>query len=203
MRILWFISAFFIILTSCNNFICRKAQPLDTLNQKVISGYFDTLNVRKFKTRINFKTTEMTGILIIKKLNDNIMAGSFINEFGIKGFDFTINANHARLGYIFTKLNKWYIRRTLETDLHFMFSKPELNATCSINDTSVYVATIKPSLHYVYYFGKSTGNERVDMYKGAHKISSMYKYNDEFPGVLLKMAHTNGSLRYELSEIKN
>lgn len=203
MRILWFVSAFVFILTSCNNFICRKIQTENTANQKDISAFFDTAHVRKFKTRINFKTTELSGILIYKKMNDSVSAGSFINEFGIKGFDFTVSESRARLGYVFRILDKWYIRRTLETDLHFIFSKPKLLTTCSINDTSAYVANISRSLHYAYYFVKNKDVERAAMYKRTRKISNLLQYHNALSGLEFKMEHTDGSLSYELSEIEN
>jgi hypothetical protein len=203
MKTLWFVSAFVFILTSCNNFICRKVQTENTANQRVIPWFLDTLNVRKFKTSINFKTTELSGILIYKKMNESTSAGSFINEFGLKGFDFSVTQSRARLGYIFRNLDKRYVRRTLETDLHFIFSKPILLTDCLINDTPAFVAAISSSLHYVYYIADNKDIERAEMYKRARKISTLKQYYDKSAGLVLKMEHNDGSLSYEFSEIKN
>jgi hypothetical protein len=206
MRVLWFVSLLVFILTSCSNFVCRKSQTennANTANRKVLSGFFDTLSVRKFKTTINFKTTEMSGILIYKKMNDSTSAGSFVNEFGIKVFDFTLTQNQARLQNVFRKLDKWYIRRILETDLHFMFIKPKLLTPCSKSDTTVSVATIRPYLHYVYYNVDNKNPGRADLYKRAHKISSLQQHFGELGELVLNMEHTDGSLKYEFCEIKN
>jgi hypothetical protein len=203
MKTLWFVSAFVFILTSCNNFICRKVQTENTANQRVIPWFLDTLNVRKFKTSINFKTTELSGILIYKKMNESTSAGSFINEFGLKGFDFSVTQSRARLGYIFRNLDKRYVRRTLETDLHFIFSKPILLTDCLINDTPAFIAAISSSLHYVYYIADNKDIERAEMYKRARKISILKQYYDKSAGLVLKMEHNDGSLSYEFSEIKN
>ena len=203
MKTLWSVNAFVFILISCNNFVCKNAPTDITADHKVISGFSDTLNVVKFKTRINLKKAELSGILIYKKMNDSTSAGSFINEFGLKGFDFTVDRSRARLGYVFRNLDKSYIRKTLETDLHFMLSKPKYFTICLINNTSAAVSTISNYLHYVYYFPKNKYFEKADMYRRARKISSLQQYYTESEGFVIKMEHNNGTLRYELSEIKN
>ena len=203
MKILWFISSSIIILTSCSNFICRNAPTESLAIRKPMFGANVSVNVRKFKARINFKTSEMTGIIICKKISDSTSAGSFINEFGIKGFDFSITGSRAKLGYTFKKLDKWYIRRTLENDLHFMFYVPTLNKVCFVNDSLAYVANISHKLNYVYYITVDNKTEHADMFKGSRKTSSLQKYYDDMLDLVLKMRHVNGSLNYEFYEIKN
>jgi hypothetical protein len=202
MKILWFISSIVIILTSCNNFICRNAPTENVPNQNIMTGIFDTINVRMFKTRINYKTTLMTGIIICKKITDSSSAGSFINEFGIKGFDFTITDNQAKLGYTFKKLDKWYIRKTLETDLFFLFSRPKSSTICFVNDSQAFVVNTNHNLHNVYYVMKDNKIEHADMFRRARKISSLHQYYDKL-NLVLELEHFNGSLRYDLFEIKN
>jgi hypothetical protein len=201
MKTLWLISTFLIILSSCNNFVCRQAPTQITADQKVISGFLDTLTVIKFRTTINFKKNGLSGILILKKMTDTTSAGSFINEFGLKAFDFSVDQDRTKLGYTFRKLDKWYIRRTLETDLHFIFSKPGHFATCLINKTPAAVYSIGSSVHYVYYIPESPEVERAEMYRKGRKVSGLQQFHSVTYGYRLIMEHTNGSLRYELSEI--
>lgn len=203
MKILLFISSSLLFLTSCSNFICKKATGERVVSQNVMFGSNDTVIVRKFRATINIKTAEMTGILITKKTNDSTSAGSFINEFGIKGFDFIITERGAKLGYTFKNLDKWYIRKMLEKDLHFMFYKPDLKSVCYVNDTLAYVVNISPRVHYVYYITGENNTEHADMYKRARKSSSLQKIHDDKQEMTLKMRHLKGSLRYEFYEIKN
>jgi hypothetical protein len=200
---LWFASSFFLILGSCSNFICKNSQTENIAGGNAQPFFTDTVNVIKFKSRIIYKTSDISGILILKKMNETTLTGGLINEFGIKGFDFSITENHARLGYVYKNIDKWYIRRILETDLHFLFSKPVYQSKCSINDTSVYITTISPSLHYVYYTVNGKNPERADMYKGAHKIASLRQYMNEQSEVVLEMKYTDSSLSYSFCEMKN
>jgi hypothetical protein len=203
MKNLLFVSSFLLILTSCNNFVCKNMQTEIPVNKNVTTSLFDSVNVLKFKSIIRYKTSEISGILILKKINDNTLAGGFLNEFGINVFDIVIDDNRAKLGYVFKNLNKWYIRRNLETNLHFMFSKPRLQAVCSINDTLVYLATVNRSLRYVYYFNGEKKSNRADMYKRSYKVATLHQYTNELAEVVLRMKYTDGSLSYEFCEINN
>ena len=113
MKNLWFVSSFILVLISCNPFICKNIQTNNGANINAAVSFSDTLAVRRYKAKINYKTTEITGILICKKINNSTLAGVFINEFGIKGFDFTLTETGAKMGYVFKNLDKWYIRNIL------------------------------------------------------------------------------------------
>lgn len=63
----------------------------------------------------------VSGICVIKA-NQNGLAGSLVNEFGIKALDFTYDAvsHKVKLHSIIKFLDKWYIRRILRKDLSLL-----------------------------------------------------------------------------------
>lgn len=201
MKNLLFVSSFILVLISCNSFICKNIQTNNSAIQNSAVSFSDTLPVRRYKAKINYKTTEITGILICKKINNSTLAGVFINEFGIKGFDFTLTETRAKMGYVFKNLDKWYIRKTLEADLHFLFSRPKLQSMCTINDTMVYLVPVTRKLHYVYHLTSKGGMKKVDMYKGGHIIATMNQYTNNLSENVLNMKHKDGMLNYEFCEI--
>ena len=75
----------------------------------------------KFKTLISFQDAQLSGILVAKS-QLHVIHGAFVNEFGIKGFEFTVICNTASVKNLMKPLDKWYIRRTLSDDLAFIFS---------------------------------------------------------------------------------
>lgn len=70
---------------------------------------------------IRIKNTVFTGICLLKKDNEG-WRGAVMNEFGAKAFDFTVTSQGCKLLHIIPQLDKWYIRRTMASDLYFLFA---------------------------------------------------------------------------------
>ena len=58
--------------------------------------------------------------MCILKKSDNSWRGTLMNEFGVKAFDFIVTPKKCELLHTISMLNKWYIRRTIAADLHFL-----------------------------------------------------------------------------------
>ena len=201
MKNLWFLSSLVLVLVSCNSFIGKNIQNSIVVNQSKEGSRSDTLTVRQYKTKISFKTTEITGILICKKVKEDTLRGAFINEFGIKGFDFTLTEKGAKMGYMIRNLDKWYIRKTLGKDLHFAFYLPKDLSMCTVNDTTVYVATVNRRLHYVYHKASENSIFRADRYKRGRKTATKELYTNDKSQNAIRLRHADGAIQYEFSDI--
>ena len=201
MKNLWFASSLVLALTSCNSFICKNIQNSIAVNQNVASGFSDTLTVKQYETKISYKSTEITGILICKKVKEDALRGVFINEFGIKGFDFTLTAKGVKMGYVFKNLDKWYIRKTLGKDLHFVFYQPVDLSMCTVGDTAVYVAAVNRRLHYVYHKANENSMVRVDRYTAGRKTATMERATNVKKQNVIRLRHTDAALQYEFCNI--
>ncbi len=95
---------------------------LITFAQKVDNVYILPHNEKltKLHTEISFNKNFITGIIAYKLRNDTLM-GAFINEFGIKGFEFKCIDNKFEFINFIKPLNKWYIKKVLKDDLAFVF----------------------------------------------------------------------------------
>jgi hypothetical protein len=195
MRNLLFIS--FIFLLSCNrNF--GKISECGALNNKAVKFTADT-TVYKFRTRITYKTLDISGILIYKKMDNGTFAGTFINEFGIKGFDFTMKEKKAKMGYMIKNLDKWFIRKTIASDLHFVLSQPLLQKCCVVNDTTVFVQSL--GYRKKYFFYTQNGFVTKANYIVGNKQKAVLEINGKDKPIRMNMRHTNGILKYEFLEI--
>jgi hypothetical protein len=100
------------------------ASCVTTRNNAVVelsgSPLFDTTEVSKYRVLIKTGQAEITGILILKYIDDE-WRGSLINEFGIKAFDFIAPKGKCKLQNTISFLDKWYIRKTVEGDFAFLF----------------------------------------------------------------------------------
>jgi hypothetical protein len=83
---------------------------------------FSLTDVNTYRLRIKTPQVEMSGVMMVKYM-DNEWRGSLINEFGVKAFDFIVKKQKCRLLNTVSLLNRWYIRKTIERDLFFLFGK--------------------------------------------------------------------------------
>lgn len=90
---------------------------------------FDEDGMARIQLELSARGQEITGLCLMRK-TDGVLRGSVVNEFGIKAFDFTYQPSKGKtkLSSVVSFLNKWYIRRTLQRDLSFLFRQ---TASCS------------------------------------------------------------------------
>lgn len=76
----------------------------------------------KYTVNITFKKGYITGICAVRDMGDEV-AGSVINEFGIKAFDFIYNKRKrkTKLKNVIKMIDKWYIRRIVSADMSVLF----------------------------------------------------------------------------------
>ena len=73
-----------------------------------------------YRVRLRAAGNDLTGICVVKRVGDE-WRGSLVNEFGSKAFDFVTTARRGMLLHVFPMMDRWYIRRTIAADLHFLF----------------------------------------------------------------------------------
>jgi hypothetical protein len=73
--------------------------------------------------RIVLKTpgNSITGLCMLKKNGDE-WRGTLINEMGAKAFDFIVTDGKCELLHVIALMDKWYIKKTVAADLHFLFN---------------------------------------------------------------------------------
>jgi uncharacterized protein YceK len=81
-----------------------------------------------YHVTIQTKRTAVSGICVLKKSGGE-WRGTVMNEFGAKAFDFAVTPRGCRLQNVFPALDKWYIRKTVAADLHFLFEVDNTEAT--------------------------------------------------------------------------
>lgn len=72
----------------------------------------------RYAVQIDFKKAYISGIGILM-MQDGIINGTVFNEFGVSALSFTYNPEKekVKLQHVFSKLNKWYIKKVLKRDL--------------------------------------------------------------------------------------
>jgi len=81
----------------------------------------------EYSLTIHFKKSDISGLCVLKN-NENGLAGSVFNEFGIKAFDIIYKTDNQKVTLlnVISFLNKWYIKRVVKADWRFLFSYPNI-----------------------------------------------------------------------------
>jgi len=116
MKNLRFVSALIlsVIMVGCT------ASRMSTLpvDSAVVIVPVDT--IQQYRLTIHFGKQNITGILMIR--HSDCWKGNVMNEFGISAFDFTVTDRKCKIQHAVSYLNKWYIRRTIESDFLFLLA---------------------------------------------------------------------------------
>jgi hypothetical protein len=111
-----------IILTACSPFAYKSSGVHGSVANSLSVITLTENKATKLKTEITFSQAQISGISIIKSHGDTI-SGAFVTEFGLKGFEFNLYNNRCRVFNLMSKLDKWYIRKTLENDILMIFNR--------------------------------------------------------------------------------
>jgi len=135
-------------------------------------------NTIRLRTAILFGKAQLTGITVVKTSGDTAR-GVFLNEFGIKGFEFEVVRGKCRLLHILKNMDKWYIRRTISDDLAYIFTISDAYRTAD----GEYVASFgKQTYIYSLRDGKTVKSARKSGGKitGTMDLSadSIYRYEN-------------------------
>lgn len=110
---------------------------------------------REYTSTIQFNRNTLSGICIVKK-EENKYIGTFINEFGIKAFDFIYDHKRKNVKILNTIefLNKWYIKRVIRKDLKFLFTNKcnfkKKNREIAYSDSCIILTDNKYNIQYSF-----------------------------------------------------
>ena len=116
------VSSIILLLTSCATTLeVKQTAYASPVNSHLWTDELrDNELLNRYQINIQVRGNHITGICMLKKSEDT-WRGTVMNEFGVKAFDFIVTPKKCELLNTLSLLNKWYIRRTIAGDLHFLF----------------------------------------------------------------------------------
>ena len=78
---------------------------------------------RSYAATMEFRGAAVSGICIVKHCGSEV-AGSMVNEFGVKMLDFVYTLRNGKIECrnVIKMMDKWYIRKVVKADLKFLFT---------------------------------------------------------------------------------
>ena len=147
MEIRFFILISLSLMVSCSG--SRELNSVSRTGLKPKEELFAKEQVNRHRMTIKTPKSELTGIMVLKFM-DGEWRGSVINEFGIKAFDFVINNEKCQLKNTVSFLDKWFIRKTIESDMFFLFGSEEARKgkSLTVDDDKISLTNQKRKIEY-------------------------------------------------------
>lgn len=103
----------------------------------------------RYTVAITFKTASFSGICVVKNIGTQI-AGTIVNEFGIRAFDFTMNRDrrHVKLLNVMKPLDKCLIRKAIARDLKRLFNATTTDEYVSVEGDKIIMR--RPNRSYTF-----------------------------------------------------
>lgn len=200
---------FFVIITSCSNpykNLSKTEYSADNIKQIPYALPFSAKTLI-YKADISFYKTDISGLLIMKKMDESIYRIALTTQFGLKIFDFELNNGTLNVKYCAEYLDKKVIINTFQNDFNllliqnhakniFVIENPERNQK---------IWQLKSGkLNYNYI--QNTDSEKIENIsfkkQNSEKISvGLYNYKGNIPGNIT-LEHHNIKLKMNLKLIQ-
>ena len=160
-----------------------------------------------YKTDISFYKNNISGLLIIKKMDDSIYRIALTTQFGLKIFDFELDHGVLNVKYCIEYLNKKVIINTFQNDFNLLLMQFNSEAIYEI-DNSIenqkiwQFASGKTNYNYI----QNTDSEKFEIInlkkRNSEKISvGLHSYKENIP-VNITLEHRNIKLKMNLKLIQ-
>lgn len=120
----------------------------DTTNVSFLFPFAGDESTR-YTVAITFKNASFSGICVVKNIDAQI-AGTIVNEFGIRAFDFTMNRDrrHVKLLNVMKPLDKCLIRKAIARDLKRLFNATTTDEYVSVEGDKIIMR--RPNRSYTF-----------------------------------------------------
>jgi len=145
-------SLIFLLLASCKTYKLTNVKSISNSETTVENLYFSSNEDYVYKCQMDIYNNHVSGILIIKKINQTTHRVVMTSDFGNKLIDFEISDNDFKLNYVLPDLNKKLVINFLKNDFQRLL-KREYPVTESFEDdnSKIYLSKIEDQSFYLFY----------------------------------------------------
>jgi len=160
-----------------------------------------------YKTDMTFYKNEISGLLIIKKTDENIYRIALTTQFGLKIFDFELNNGKLKVEYCVEYLNKSLILKTFESDFNLLLLQNRFDKLLVIENPETKQKIwqfIDGKYNYNYIENVNSASiENIYLKKrNSEKIRvGLDNHKNDIPGNIL-LEHQNIKLKMNLKRIQ-
>ncbi|MGG5576678.1 hypothetical protein ACPDHL_04950 [Myroides sp. C15-4] len=204
MKRLLFISLFSLLLFSCRSYhgpvTSKENYTQGTFT--VVNPYFATIGEEHiFRAHISIFKKELSGLLVVKRMDEQVHRVVLTSDFGNTLFDFSIyKDNPYAINYVMPDLDKKILLNFLAKDFGYLVEDTyALVAKATQGDTTVYKGLYKKQKTFVVVNQQEDVMEVIAASARKPKISFTYAK----AGEMVEIKHQNFPLSIQLTPLEN
>ncbi|WP_344833914.1 hypothetical protein [Chryseobacterium ginsenosidimutans] len=141
-----------LLFLSCKTYKLTDAKPVSNSEKTVENLYFSSTEDYVYKCQMDIYKNHVSGILIIKKINETTHRVVLTSDFGNKLIDFEIFENDFKLNYVLPDLDKKIVINFLKNDFqHLLRQKYPVNESFENGNSDIYLSKIDKKSYYLFF----------------------------------------------------
>ncbi|KFF14613.1 hypothetical protein IW15_04050 [Chryseobacterium soli] len=145
-------SIIILLLGSCKTYKLVNAQPVSGTEKTVENLYFSSAEDYVYKCQMDIYNNHVSGILIVKKINDTTHRVVLTSDFGNKLIDFEISEHNFKLNYVLPDLDKKIVINFLKNDFqHLLRKEYPVNSRFENKESNIYLSKLDKKTYYLFF----------------------------------------------------
>lgn len=195
--------SFCLFFIACGSFPNKQHFQIENSSKTVIYNPYFSNKTKDYiyKANIYVYKKSFSGILIIKKINNQHHRIVFTTELGNKLFDFSYVKGKFKVNFIIDEMNKSILINILKKDFKVLIiEKFKINNTYTIDKTNVFESEIGKNKHFLFI----TNNQIVKIIRirnGKEKVVFLFSEINDTIANNIQILHHNIKLNIKLKSI--
>jgi len=191
------------LAVSCKTYKLTDAQPVSTSEKTVENLYFSSGEDYVYKCQMDIYKNHVSGILIIKKLNETTHRVALTSDFGNKLIDFEVSDNNFKLNYVLPDLDKKIVINFLKNDFQQLLKRQYPVSESFENDNAKIFLSKIENKNYYLFFNKENGLLKQIIYTKNNKEKIDFTFDAKKPifADSLNLQHKDFKINIKLFQI--
>lgn len=196
-------SLIFLLFISCKTYQLTDAKSVSTSEKTVENLYFSSKEDYVYKCQMDIYKNHVSGILIIKKINETTHRVVMTSDFGNKMIDFEISENDFKLNYVLPDLDKKMVINFLKKDFQELLrQKYSVSKSFENENSTIYISKNDKKTYYLF-FDKENGFLKKMVYTQNNKEKIDFSFEAKKPtfAEMIDLQHKDFKINIKLFQI--
>lgn len=200
------ISVVLLLIVSCKSYEIQGVEKKESNVKSIQNSYFSNPEIDYvYKAHIEVYGNDLSGIFVVKKINEATHRVVLTTDFGNKLLDFELSESDFKVNYIVADLDKKIVINTLKKDFRLLLKNSfSVDEVFENDQVTVFKSKDGSQMNYLYI---SKENNSITELKNTSKTKEkvVFKFvpkNVTFAESIL-IQHYNIKLKIELNQISN